>query len=187
MHFISKRAVVLGAVAALGLAGTAQAATDDTSVTLTGGTLAMTAPTFGNFPGAELTGSADGQSASVSDWGVNDPRGSGLGWQVSMSASALVDPRTADDGTDDVTMTGAVLTVAAPDATPVDSSNASTAPTTAGGNISTGVNVAVAAANAGLGDWDLAQGATDLSLATPANARAGTYTSTITTTLTPGV
>ena len=78
MHFISKRAVVLGVVAALGFAGTAQAATDDTSVTLTGGTIALAPPTFGDFPGATLDGSADSQSASVSGWGVNDPRGSGL-------------------------------------------------------------------------------------------------------------
>jgi hypothetical protein len=182
MHLISKRAVVLGVVAALGLVGTAQAATDDTSVTLTGGTIALAPPTFGDFPGAILDGSADSQSASVSGWGVNDPRGTRLGWQVSMAASPL-----STGGGTPIIMTGAVVTVAEPVATPVDPTNESTAPTTLGGDISAGVNVATAAVDAGLGDWALAQGATDLSLATPANARAGTYTSTITTTLTPGV
>ena len=187
MQFISKRAVILGVVASLGVAGTAQAATDDTSVTLTGGSIALTAPTFGNFPGATLNGSAGSQAATASNWSVNDPRGNGLGWEVSISASPLVDPLTADAGVDDVTMTGAILSIAQPVATPVDGTNVSTAPTTLGGNISTGVKVADANANQGLGDWGLAQGATALSLATPANARAGTYTSTITTTLTPGV
>jgi hypothetical protein len=187
MHHISKRAVVLGAVvASLGFAGAAQAATDDTSVTLTGGTLALTAPTFGDFPGAILDGAADSQAATASDWSVNDPRGSGLGWEVSMSASPLVDPRTADGGVDDVTMTGAVLSIAEPTASAAVG-NSSTAPTTLGGNISTGVKVADANAGEGLGDWALAQGATDLTLDTPAYARAGTYTSTITTTLTAGV
>jgi hypothetical protein len=182
MHFISKHAVVLGVVAALGLAGTAQAATDDTSVTLTGGSIALAPPTFGDFPGAILDGSADSQSAAVSGWGVNDPRGSGLGWQVSMAASPL-----STGGGTPIVMTGAVLTVAEPDATPVDPTNLSTAPTTLGGDISAGVVVADAGVDEGLGDWDLAQGLTDLTLDTPANARAGTYTSTVTTTLTPGV
>ena len=182
MHFISKRAVILGVVASLSVAATAQAATDDTSVALTGGSIVLTPPTFGDFPGATLDGSAGSQAATASDWSVNDSRGSGLGWEVSMSASSL-----STGGGTPIIMTGAVLTIAEPDATPVDETNASTAPTTLGGDISTGVKVADANANEGLGDWDLAQGATDLSLATPANARAGTYTSTITTTLTPGV
>lgn len=182
MHFFSKRAVIVGVVASLGFAGTAQAATDDTSVTLTGGAITLTPPTFGDFPGAALTGSADSQDASVSDWNVNDLRGSGLGYQVSMAASTL-----STGGGTPIIMTGAVLTVAEPVASPVDPTNASTAPTTLGGNISTGVNVATAGAGAGMGDWDYAQGATDLTLDTPANALAGTYTSTITTTLTPGV
>ena len=182
MHFVSKRAVILGVVASLSVAGTAQAATDNTSVTLTGGSIALTAPTFGDFPGATLDGSAGSQAATASDWSVNDPRGSGLGWEVSMSASTL-----STGGGTPIIMTGATLSIAQPVATPVDGTNASTAPATLGGDISTGVKVADANANEGLGDWDLAQGATDLSLATPANARAGTYTSTITTTLTPGV
>jgi hypothetical protein len=182
MHFISKRVVVLGVVATLGFAGTAQAAVDDTTVVLTGGTLDLRAPLFGNFPGATLDGSSDSQDASVSTWGVNDPSGSARGWSVSMAASALV---TAD--TVPITMDGAVISIAEPVASPVDSTNTSTEPTMLGGSISASRNVAVAAANEGLGDWDFTQGATDLTLATPANARAGSYTSTITTTLTQGV
>ena len=182
MHFFSKRAVIVGVVASLGFAGTAQAATDDTSVTLTGGAITLAAPLFGDFPGAALTGSAGSQDASVSDWGVNDLSGSGLGYEVSMAAS---DPSTG--GGTPIVMTDAVLTVAEPVASAVDVTNASAAPTTLGGDISTGVIVANAGADAGMGDWNFAQGATDLTLDTPANARAGTYSSTITTTLTPGV
>jgi hypothetical protein len=183
MHFISKRAVVLGAFASLGFAGTAQAATDDTSVTLTGGTISITAPTFGDFPGATLAGLAQGEDATVSDWSVNDPRGNGFGWEVSMAASTL-----STGGGSPIIMTGATLTVAAPEVAPTDPSNLSTDPAVFGGDIRAGtVKVADANANEGLGEWDFTQGATDLSIGIPADARAGSYTSTITTTLTPSL
>jgi hypothetical protein len=98
-----------------------------------------------------------------------------------MSASPLVTA-----GPAPVTMTGATLTIAAPAATPVEATNPSTAPAVLGGDIRAGsVKVADAAPGAGLRTWQLAQGATDLALGIPADARAGSYTSTITTTLTP--
>ena len=183
MPVIRKRALALSAIALLATAGSAQAATDTTSVAVTGAPASLSAPTFGDFSGVTLNGSAQTQTASVSNWSVNDSSGTGAGWEVSMSASAL---QTAD--ATPVTMSGATLTLAAPTVAATDASNASTAPTVLGGNLA-GSTVKVADANSGtgLGSWDFTQAAGHLTLGVPANAKAGTYTSTITTTLSTGV
>jgi len=190
MHFISKRAVVLGVVASLGFAGTAQAALSDndaTTIVLSAGALSVTSPAFDDFTGTALTGAIAQHLTDVSDWTVSNP-GNDDGWEVTMSASPLVDPRTADAGVDDVTMNGAVLSVAAPVPTADDAANTTADPIVAGGDISTSAfKVADAAATAALGDWTLAQGTDNLTLDTPASARKGSYTSTITTTITAGV
>ena len=187
MHFISKRAAVLGVVASLGFAGTAQAEDDTTSVQLTGGGIAFApAPAFSNFASTALTGAVQSPTTEIADWGVNDARGSGVGYSVSMDATDLVDPLTADAGVDDVTMTGAVLSVTAPTASK-DAGNASAAPDVSGANINTSAVIVDADADEGLGAWTYAQDADDLTLAVPANARLGTYVSTISTTIAPTV
>lgn len=181
MQRISKHAVVLGAIVSLSWAGVAQAETDTTSAELLAGSVTMTAPAFGDFTSTTLNGASQSKTASVSDWGINDATGSGAGWLVTMAASPLQTGAA-------VVMQGATLEVAAATAAPVDASNVSTAPTMVGGDLRAGtVTVADAAADEGLGEWALTQGADDLTLGIPADARAGTYTSTITTTLAPGV
>ena len=99
-----------------------------------------------------------------------------------MSASPLVTAGAAPR-----TMTGATLTIAAPTPARIDGTNA-TAPAVLGGDIrAASIKVADAAPGTGLKAWRLAQGATDLTLGIPADARAGSYTSTITTTFSPGL
>ena len=183
LHLLRRRALMLGALATVGLAGGAHAATDTTSVAVTGGSTTLSAPAFGDFPGVTLNGSAQTRTASVGSWSVNDASGTGDGWEVSVSASALE-----TSGGTPVTMSGATLTLTAPTVAATDSSNTATAPDVAGGDILAGtVKVADADAGEGLGAWSFAQGASHLSLGVPADARAGTYTSTITTTLSTGV
>ena len=139
-------------------------------------------PDFGDFS-ATLNGSAQNTHAEISDWNVSDPGAGALGWEVTMSASPLV-----TGGLEPTTMTDATLTVAAPTATPAEATNSSTAPAVFGGDILAGtVKVADAAPRTGLRAWQLEQGTTDLTLGIPADARAGSYTSTITTTLSPGI
>lgn len=183
MQSIIKRALTLGAIGTLAVAGAAQAETDTTSAQLDAGTASMTAPTFSDFTNTTLNGSAQSKTTAVSDWAVNDARGNGAGWEVTMAASAL-----STGGGTPITMTGATVTVSAPDVAPTDVANTSTPPAVLGGDILAGsVKVADADAGEGLGAWSLSQGATDLALGIPADARAGAYTSTITTTFTPGV
>lgn len=183
MQLIPKRALVLAAVAALGISGVAHGDTDATSVQVNGGTASMTAPTFSDFTSTILNGTARTKSTTISNWSVNDARGTGAGWEVTMAASAL-----STGGSTPTTMSGATLTLSAPVVTASDNANASTAPTVAGGDLLAGtVKVADANANQGLGTWTFAQDTDDLTLRIPADARTGTYTSTITTTFTPGV
>lgn len=183
MQFTLKRALVLGAVATFGMAGTAQAATDTTTATLDPGTATMTAPTFSDFTNTVLNGSSQSKTTAVTNWSVNDARGNGLGWEVTMAASEL-----STGGVAPVVMTGATLNLTAPTVAPTDATNTSTKPAVLGGDLRAGtVKVADANANEGLGEFTFTQAATDLTLGIPANARAGIYTSTITTTFTPGV
>ena len=178
-------ALGLGVAAALVPAGFAQAATDDSSVIVTGaGAVELsTAPLFGNFPGATLTGSNQDVLTSVSGWQVTDATGAAPGWSVNIMADVP------HNGGSTVVMTGAALALTAPVASTAGTT-ASTAPVVAGkANIigGGGINAANAAAGTGAGVWNLAQGADQLKLTIPADAKAASYTTTITTTLNAAV
>jgi len=179
---------VLAALGALSLVATlgaapAHAATDDTSVTLTSGTASMSAPTFADFGSVALDGTRKTAATAASSWSVTDARGTGAGWEVTMAATV---PSTG--GATPVTLPTAALTLTAPAVAPADAQNSSTPPAVAGGDL-VGSTVKVADANTdeGLGIWDFTQDADDLALTVPSDARTGTYTSTITTTFSPGV
>ena len=169
---------------ALALNGAVTLDNDAVSVPHCAGEATVTlAPMFGDFPATTLDGSAQTRHTTISDWIVDDQGDSAAGWESTMSASPFVTA-----GPSPITMTGATLTVAAPTATRVDPANTSAAPEVFGGDIRAGsVKVADAAPGTGLRAWSLAQGATDLTLGIPPDARAGSYTSTITTTITPGL
>jgi hypothetical protein len=178
-------ALGLGIAAALVPAGLAQAATDDSTVILTGaGAVQLTTPpTFGNFPGATLTGVNQDVTTAVTDWVVTDATGAAPGWSVNTVADVP------HNGGSTVVMTGAALALTAPTAG-TTGTNASTAPAVAakaniiGGG---GYNAANAIAGTGAGVWNLAQGAGQLTLTIPADAKAASYTTTITTTLNAAV
>jgi hypothetical protein len=177
--------VTLGA-----LPGSATAATTTPSITLGAGTLTYTTPfTAQNFPNTTLTGLAQSVHASINTWAVTDARGSLLnGWNVTVAASQF----TTGGGSPSTLPTGSMSL-----ATPA-------VPTTTGGNLSVAPvpvataapidggstqKIATAAIATGLGEWiftplNVAGG--DLLLSVPAGAVAGTYTSTITTTLATG-
>ncbi len=166
-------------------------ATDTTSVTLTGGTLSVSAaPLADNFPATALTGATQTLTTNFNDWRINDATGSGAGWNVTMSASQF-----SDGATTPKTLPTSSLKLKAPLVTAVDTLNLATAPVAQGAapwTIDTGTAVKVfsAAANTGQGEWNMnhvnLSTDKDLVLTVPANASAATYTSTITTTLTSG-
>lgn len=162
----------------------ALAETDTTSVVVEGAAVpVLTAPSFGNFPDVTLNGARQSVDASVANWSVTDARGTGGGWDVRVAATV---PSTAGETPD--TLSTATMTIDASTPSAADAQNGSAAPAVAGGNIiGSGILVADADAGEGMGVWNLAQGADHLTLDVPSDAEAGTYTSTITTTLTPGV
>ncbi len=184
-------AAAFAILATLVLSTSASAATDTTSVTLTGGALSFsTNPTADDFPATALTGATQNLAANFNDWRVMDARGSGAGWNVTMQASQF-----SDGGSN--TLPAGSLKLKAPVTTPVDVLNLAVPPvvslspappwTLDGGSA---VKVVSALAATGQGEWNFDHAnlvaSKDLQLTVPADAAAGTYTSTITSTLSTG-
>lgn len=197
MSTMKLRSLVFAGAAAAALAapGAALAAVDDTSVTVTGGSLTYTTPfTAGDFTGVTLGATAQTTNADVADWTVTDLRGTLLGWNVTVSASQFTDPgadavSTADDKT--LPESSMSLVTAGLGTPTTDSSNLAVGPVmTAAAAIDgtgRGSAIALAAAGTGAGAWtmDVAADNNGLTLVVPTSAKAGTYRSTITTTLAP--
>jgi hypothetical protein len=181
---------VLAALALLALTPTAQAATDTTSISLLGGTLDYTTPfTASNFPATTLTGLPQAVHATVSPWAVTDGRGNPLaGWNMTVSATQF----STGGGSPETLPAGSMTLVTAPvPTTTFGNLSLPPAPVPLSGAIDGGApqKIVTAAAAQGLGQWtftpaNLAGG--DLTLNVPPDALAGTYTSTITTTLATG-
>ena len=174
---------------AIGAPAGAAAATDNTSITLGPGTLSFSvAPTADDFPGTTLTGATQTITTNFNDWRVNDARGNGGGWNVTIAASQF------SDGGSNALPTSS-LTLKPPVVTKVDLLNLALPPLPQGippWTIDSGSAVKVESAQAGTGqgEWNFdhvnLSGSKDLSLTVPADAAAGTYTSTITSTLSTG-
>jgi WxL domain surface cell wall-binding len=178
---------MLAAVAVLGSAGAAPAATTTTSVTLTGGSLQFaTAPQADAFAATTLTGQAQTVRTTFHDWVVSDARGSGAGWNVTMQASAL------SDGAGH-SWPGGSLKLTAPTGVLPVGVNLAVPPILQAATFTldgaSPVKVLSAAAATGAGDWSATQAnllGGDLVLTIPADAIAGTYSTTITSTLATG-
>jgi hypothetical protein len=181
-----KTRLTLAALAALAaLAVPAQAATDTTSIALTGGSLSFTQqPLADDFAATPLTGSPQLVTTNMNDWKVNDARGTGAGWNVTFQASQF------SDGSGHTLPAGS-LKVLAPTVAPVNVLNLAVPPLIQGATFTldsgSAVPVVSALANTGQGEWTFhhlnAAVAKDLQLTVPANAYAGTYTSNLTFTL----
>ena len=186
----------VGRIAVGALAGTTllagvfapAALADDANVVVTGGSLAITtAPTAGDFSGVTLDGTAKTTTASLDNFQVNDARGSGAGWNVTVQATQFAE----HDGTGYVasgktlptsSLSLANATVASPDTTSADPTMTAGAYTVDAGSA---VKIASAAVDTGMGKYDISFAATaaDLTLTVPATAYAKTYRSDVTLTL----
>jgi hypothetical protein len=188
-------AVSVASLAALGAAGPAHAAsgTDLTSIQLIGGTLDFgTGFSASNFPATSLNGMPQTVTTAVGNWSVNDARGTLLGWNVKVQASQFTDDGgTPADATDDKTLPAASLSLTAPTASAGAGQSSLLAPVVQPVSLpidgGAAVPVAIAALTKGAGLWNFAQGANHLSVVIPPTAQAGTFSSTITTTLSSGI
>ena len=172
------------------LTGMAFAADSTTSATaeLTGGTLNIsTELTAGTFAGTLL--GADGQEltgVNFSGFSINDPRGTGAGWSVTMVATPFVngDVRTAPDDLTVNSFTAPLFGVAKVD---TGSSAVPGMGTLTAATIDTGGAAVVVAEcdepGQGMGTYNFTALDTAWKLALTADEYAGTYSSTVTTTL----
>ncbi|HUR18392.1 MAG TPA: WxL domain-containing protein [Acidimicrobiales bacterium] len=160
---------------------------DDANVVVTGGSLGITtAPLAGNFAGVTLDGTAKTTTASFDNFEVNDARGSGDGWNVTVQATTMAEHDGSDYVASGKTLPADSLSLAT--ATVVADGTTSGAPTMTAGSYSlttSAVKIASAAVDAGMGKYDISFAGTnaDLTLSVPSNAYAKTYRSDLTLTL----
>ncbi|WP_047982204.1 WxL domain-containing protein [Ornithinibacillus contaminans] len=153
-----------------------QAYAAETTVGITGGELVQaTTLDVGVFDAVVLNGITQDTHASISDFNISDPRGSGTGWNVVMKAS----PFTNADGD---TLPAGSLTVSAPSLTTADAGSSPAGDiTTSSGTIDNGTGSTIISAESGqgMGSYTVSFLEDSLSLRVPAGAYSGTYTSTI--------
>jgi WxL domain surface cell wall-binding len=169
-----RKLFTLSLTALFALAFTAQAtlASDGTQVVVTAGSLAITNPAAGDFTPVTLSGQATTTSASLATFSVTDATGSGDGWHVTAQADQFT------GSTHNLALSSLTMsepTVASPGTSSPD-------PTIEPGpytiDAATAVQIASAALNEGMGQYDF--GATTLTLSLPADTYADTYNSTVT-------
>jgi len=180
--------LIASAVFALAAAAPASAATDDTSVAIAGGELVYTtALTADNFPGVTLDGAQKVVTANIAPYVVTDARGGSAGWNLTIAASAF------SDGGGNTLPAGSLRMTVPPVPTKNTVQNPLALPPTVQPTLSAidgataqKVVSAAAAPLVGAGTWTLTPLSGALTLTVPAAVTAGTYTSTITTTLATG-
>jgi len=173
------------------------AATDDTNITINGGTLNYTTPfSAGDFPATTLSGIPQAKTANVNPWTVTDNRGSGAGWNVTIAASRFTCSTSGTCGTDQFPTSSLTLaTVGVPSTDPANLLGPPPAippvftPAVSAldsGGAAQKIASAAALPLNGSGAWTFTHAAGGLALVVPASVTPGTYTSTITTTLASG-
>lgn len=178
-------AAVAGSVLVAGL-GAPAFAQDATTVAVTGGTLGITtAPLAGDFAGVTLDGTAKTTTTTFDNFQVNDARGNGAGWNVTIQATQMAEHNGTAYVTGGKTLPSTSLSLANATVAAVDTTSA--VPTMTAGSYSltsTAVKIASAAVDTGMGKYDISFAAgNDLTLSVPASAYARTYRSDVTLTL----
>jgi hypothetical protein len=175
---VTSRRLLLATVLLALPSGTARAALD------------LTAPDAGTFPATEISGLVPQTiRTSLSGWSVN-ATGTLTGWHVDIGASQFQ----ALDGSklplQSMTLKGPVVSAGSgqllslyPLVLVTRLAPVAIDRSAAGSSSVTFVN---ALSGTGSGVWNFAQGAQDLELTIPVTAKSGTYSSTITFTLSPG-
>jgi hypothetical protein len=189
MHRSTRAALgaAAAALATLAAAGSAAAETSSTSVTIVGGDLAYTTPlSAGTFPQVKLNGLPQMVKANISKYVVTDARGNGQGWNLTVQASQF------SDGNGNTLPSGSLRMVDVPTPLPGAPLGGVIPPLPAVplNPIDSGSPQRIVTADAlplsGMGEWSFTPTTGALVLTVPPDATPGTYTSTITTTLSTG-
>jgi Ice-binding-like/WxL domain surface cell wall-binding len=152
---------------------------DTVSVPQCAGSLSNTAPAITPFT-AGLTGRNQTVTTAVGAWSVTDARGNNAGYSVTVTAS----PPTVN-GSSAAAGTGGSLTLTPTTATAASGNPPSTAPVPATAQLlgTTAATIENAPAGTGQGEWNFAADAgsvESLAALIPGDARAGSYSSTLT-------
>ncbi|MGZ8794653.1 MAG: WxL domain-containing protein [Gaiellaceae bacterium] len=181
MNYRSKIAAISTALLGTIVLVPAALAADDTSVTVTGGSLAMSTPLAADFAGVTLDGTAKSSTAALSAFSATDSRGGGLGWNLTVQATQFAEYATGAYVVSGKTLPAGSLAMPAPTVTANGTTSAD--PTIQAGapwaiDAASAVKFTSAALDAGMGTYDF--GAVTLSLSIPASAYAKTYRSDVT-------
>lgn len=189
-----KRIPLIAALAAVTVMaaalGPAAMAADDTNVTVSGGSLALTAhPTAPDFTGVTLDGTAKTTTSTLSVFEANDSRGTGEGWNVTVSGSQFAEYDTAT--TSYVTGGNTLATNSLSMAAPTVAADGTTSPVptmTAGPYTVDGgsVLIASAATDTGMGKYDFSTAGLTLSVPADTYASTNAYRSDLTVTVATG-
>lgn len=188
-----KKAAAISMVLCLLGANTVLAVAPAPDAVVTGGTLAITELAIADLTPVTLDGTTQTTTAAVTATTLTDPTGTGAGWQVNLQASdfTLDDINkalaVANGGTGILPASSLALgavTIAIVDA---GSTAIANIVNISQGKIDTtaGINILSAPLNEGMGTYTVSMDPMTLTLL-PATAYAGTYTSTVTQTLTSG-
>ena len=190
IHGKGRLVAVAFAMSAVGIAAlvpAAQAAGDPTNVTVTAAEISLGAISVSDFGAVTLDGTANTTSATMAAFSVNDARGSGAGWNVTIAATEFAewDGSAYVDGGKTLGTSRTSLgnaTVAKIDET------SSNVPTMTAGvytlDAGAAVEIASAGEGEGMGTYTITPGA--VSLTVDADAYARNYRSDVTVSLTSG-
>lgn len=162
-------------------AGTTLAADTGVDSTITGGNLELSAISATAFSGTTLNGEIqEDTTASIQPFTIKDARGTGTGWNLSISATPFTNPVAPK------ALSPNTLTIAAPATEAVTGSSLAADLAALGGAIDNGsVKVLTAEVNEGMGTFNIASIPMALNLK-PSEVYAGKYSTTVSVTLTNG-
>lgn len=161
-------------------AGTTLAAETGVNSTITGGELKLSAISATAFEETLLDGKIQNSTASIQPFTVTDARGTGTGWDVSITATAFTNPEAPK------ALSANTLTIAEPTVSEGEGSSLAANLAKLGGAIDNGpVKVLTAATAEGMGTFEVDAIPMTLNLK-PSEVYAGTYSTTVSVTLTNG-
>ena len=179
------------AVSALGigaLAPSAQAAEDPTNVTVTGAELILGSVAIGDFGSVALDGTVNTTTATMAAFSVNDSRGSGAGWSVTIGATEFAEWDGSAYVASGKTIGASRTSLGNATVAKTDETSSAVPTMTAGAytlDAGSAVKIASAAANGtGMGSYDITPGL--VSLTVDADTYARNYRSDVTVTLATG-
>lgn len=157
-----------------------------TDATIESGSLSVTAGAIENFTTVTLNGQVQTITTTIEDATITDATGSGAGWSVAAAATPFTNS-TAPDLLQE--LSSGSLVIAKPSVTAVTgaSEDSDTNIVKLGGIIDSteGIKVLSSIENQGMGTYTASFGDAELTLTlTPSEVYAGTYTTTITTSIT---